>query len=238
MFEKRPSRASLTAISLLFVASLAGCKTVPAPTPGRLNPEPVASLGQTEFPAEFAAAPTLHPNDVISVTVFREPDLSVDRVQVSADGTVSLPLVGSVSVTGKTAPQVAEIIKQRLTPNYLKYPQVTVNVVEYGSNQVTVEGAVTNAGLYNFKPGTRLSGAIALAGGTSRVAKLSEVAVFRYDSQGMLVAKFDYAAVMQGTMVDPILMPNDRVIVGTSGLSQFYQDLIKSLPAFALFTRL
>ena len=36
--------------------------------------------------------------------------------------------------------------------------------------------------------------------------------------------------------LDPILEPGDRVVVGTSALSQFWQDLIKTLPAFALFT--
>ena len=51
-----------------------------------------------------------------------------------------------------------------------------------------------------------------------------------------MVAKFDYRAVSQGTMIDPVLEPGDRVVVGTSGLSQFWQDLLRALPAFGLFT--
>jgi len=52
----------------------------------------------------------------------------------------------------------------------------------------------------------------------------------------MTVAKFDYRAVQQGTMIDPVLQPGDRVVVGTSGLSQFWQDVLKTIPVFALFT--
>jgi polysaccharide export outer membrane protein len=39
-------------------------------------------------------------------------------------------------------------------------------------------------------------------------------------------------------MIDPVLEPSDRVVVGVSGSSQAWQDLLQALPAFALFTRL
>ena len=64
------------------------------------------------------------------------------------------------------------------------------------------------------------------------------MAIFREAPQGLTVAKFDYRAVQQGTMIDPVLQPGDRVVVGTSGLSQFWQDVLKTLPAFAIFTNL
>ncbi len=50
-----------------------------------------------------------------------------------------------------------------------------------------------------------------------------------------MVAKFDYRQISQGTMMDPVLQPNDRVVVGTDGLSVFWQDLLKALPAFGIF---
>lgn len=237
MSRKHPYPAALLATSLVFLP-LAGCGSSPEPQIGRLSPSPIAELGQADFATNLAVAQTLHSNDIISVSVFREPDLSAERIQIAPDGTITMPFLGLIKVEGKTAGQVAQLIRDGLRPNYLTDPQVSVNVIEYGSHQVTVEGAVKAAGLYDFKPGTRLSGAIARAGGLTRVAKLSQVAIFRPDHEGMLVAKYDYGGVMQGTMVDPVLMPNDRIIVGTSGLSQFYQDLLQAIPAFALFTRI
>jgi polysaccharide export outer membrane protein len=50
-----------------------------------------------------------------------------------------------------------------------------------------------------------------------------------------MVAKFDYGQIRQGTMLDPILEPGDRVVMGTDGLSQFWEDLLMALPAFGIF---
>jgi polysaccharide export outer membrane protein len=100
---------------------------------------------------------------------------------------------------------------------------------------VTVEGAVEKPGVYSFQPGARLSSAIALASGPRRTAKSDQVAVFRESPQGVMIAKFDYAAVRQGTMLDPVLQPGDRVVIGTDGLSVFWEDLLKALPAFGVF---
>jgi len=41
--------------------------------------------------------------------------------------------------------------------------------------------------------------------------------------------------VQQGTMHDPVLQPGDRVVMGTNGLSVFWEDLLKALPAFGVF---
>jgi hypothetical protein len=50
-----------------------------------------------------------------------------------------------------------------------------------------------------------------------------------------MIAKFDYGQVRQGTMLDPVLQPGDRVVMGTDGLSVFWEDLLKALPAFGVF---
>jgi polysaccharide export outer membrane protein len=36
-------------------------------------------------------------------------------------------------------------------------------------------------------------------------------------------------------MLDPVLEPGDRVVMGTDGLSVFWEDLLKALPAFGVF---
>ena len=137
-----------------------------------------------------------------------------------------------------TAPDLGQTITQKLAGSYLRNPHVSVNVIQYASHRVTVEGAVEKRGVYEFKPGERLSSAIALAGGPSRVSRNEQVAVFRRLESGLAVAKFNYDAIQQGTMIDPVLLPGDRVVVGVDGLEQFWQDMLKSLPVFALFTRI
>ncbi len=219
-------------------AFVAGCNTTKPPLIGAAASAPAAHLGQAGYSQELSDY-ALRPADVISLTVFREPALSLANVAVAADGALSVPLVGSVRAEGLTPAQLGEEIRRRLGSGYLRNPQVSINVVEYASHQVTVEGAVEKPGVYKFAPGSRLSGAIALASGPKRVARKSQIAVFRQVPVGGIeVAKFDYGEMQRGAMLDPVLRPGDRVVVGTSGLTQFWQDLLQALPAFGLFTRL
>lgn len=223
---------------ILLAASLTACSGTPPPAVGMVPDSPVPGYGQQDYSATEPTTYTLNPNDVVSVNVFREPDLSVEKVPVGADGVISLPLIGPVKAEGLTASELADVVTRKLGKGYLKHPKVSVNVLDYASHVVTVEGGVEKPGVYPFVPGARLSSAIARASGPARTAKTSEVAVFRRTPKGMTVAKFDYGAISAGTMMDPVLKPGDRVVVGVSGLSQFWQDLIKALPAFALFTRI
>ncbi|MDY7098701.1 MAG: SLBB domain-containing protein [Pseudomonadota bacterium] len=112
---------------------------------------------------------------------------------------------------------------------------VSVNIREYASHRVTVEGAVAQPGVFEFAPGARLSSAIAMARGPERSARTEQVAVFRQSANGIQVAKFDYGQIKQGTMLDPVLEPGDRVVMGTDGLSVFWQDFLRTVPAIGVF---
>ncbi len=197
---------------------------------------PDVAANQTEYAADFSGVYVLRPTDVISVTVYREADLSLSDVTIGPDGEIAMPLLGAVPAAGQTAEQLAQQIEAGLNARFLRNADVAVNVVNYASHRVTVEGAVQTPGVYSFLPGTRLSGAIAMAEGPTRVAAREEIAVFRETPDGIAIAKFDYGAMQAGTMLDPVLAPGDRVVIGTDGLSQFWQDLLRTLPAFALFT--
>ena len=238
MMKQDAIRISVRTIAtVLLASSLAACGgNASVSMPGPAVVTPITALNQQGYATAVEGDYILRPSDVISVTVFREEGLSLPSVSIAADGRVSVPLLGPIQVAGMTASALEAQLEQALNARYLREPEVTVNVVSYASHQVTVEGAVEEPGVFEFRPGTRLSGGISMAKGPTRVAQMREVAVFRQTATGMEVAKFDYAAVRAGTMMDPILQPGDRIVVGTDGLSQFWQDLLKALPAFALFT--
>ena len=225
-------------IAALFTAGamLSACGATPPPAVGAAQTTPVDSLGQADYASVTDADYRLRNSDILSILVFREPELSMEKVAVGADGMLSLPLVGPIAANGRTTAELAGDIAFALDRAGLKNPQVSINVIDHASHLVTVEGGVTEPGVFPFQPGAKLSSAIALAKGPNRVAQMREVAIFRETPQGLMVAKFDYRAVRQGTMLDPVLQPGDRVVVGISGLSQFWQDLLRALPAFALFT--
>ena len=225
-------------MAFLAVGLLAACGHTPPAAPGPVTAVPIVDLGQADYASEFAPIYRLRPADIITVKVFREPDLSIERVPIGADGIVAVPLIGQLTAQGQTTGELASAIVHGLSGSGLKRPQVSVNVLEYSSHLVTVEGSVVEPGVYDFQPGARLSSALSLAKGPSRVAKLDEVAIFRENAGGLAVARFDYAAVRQGTMIDPVILPGDRVVVGVSSLSQFWQDVLRAVPFFAVFTNL
>jgi len=225
-------RRALVALSTI---SLCACASPAPPTIGLAASQPRDELGQSGYSVARPALYQLRHSDRISVNVFREPDFSLESVQVGVEGNVSLPLLGSVSAAGMTTQQFEQDVTQRLAVAGLIDPGVSVNIVEYASHLVTVEGAVTQPGVYPFQPGARLSSAIALASGPARTADTQQVAVFRETSQGVMVAKFDYQQMSRGTMLDPVLEPGDRVVMGTDGLSVFWQDFLRALPAFGIF---
>lgn len=215
--------------------TLSGCASTPEPVIGAAASQPRTDLGQVNYSQTRATTYMLRPSDKISVNVFREPELSIENVRLGVDGEVSLPMLGSIPAAGMTTKQLEQDVSRRLLAAGLRTPMVSVNIAEYASHLVTVEGAVEDPGVYAFQPGARLSSAIALADGPTNVAKRQQVAVFRESPQGIMIAKFDYQQVSQGTMLDPVLQPGDRVVMGTDGLSVFYQNLLQALPAFGVF---
>ncbi len=217
------------------MVALSACASTPDPIVGASVTTPVLEYGQGDYTHVRPDTYMLRPSDQIAVTVFREPELSLDNVRVGVEGNVSLPMLGSIPAAGMTAKQFEQDVTRRFAAVGLKTPMVSVNIAEYASHLVTVEGAVDKPGVYTFQPGARLSAAVAMASGPRRTAKTNQVAVFRESPQGIMVAKFDYAQVQQGTMLDPVLQPGDRVVMGTDGLSVFWDDLLKALPAFGIF---
>lgn len=215
--------------------TLGACGDTPDPIIGASTITPRADLGQEGYTFRAPQKYGLRASDVISINVFREPDFSLESVRVGVDGIVSVPMLGAVNVGGLTTGEAETLIANRLKVVGLKEPRVSVNISEYSSHLVTVEGAVAQPGVYSFRPGARVSSAIAMARGLRREAETEQLVVFRTRPDGIYIALFDYGAIRQGTMLDPVLEPDDRLVMGTDGLSLFYQDALQTIPALGIF---
>lgn len=85
----------------------------------------VGLLGSTAF--VNASPATIGVGDNISVWVKGEPELSVER-QVGNDGSVLLPLIGSVGVNGLKTVDAARLISGMLEDGFLRDPLVQVTI--------------------------------------------------------------------------------------------------------------
>lgn len=190
-------------------------------------PPPGASLSLREY--------LIQPPDRLTVSVYREPDLSISDVEVDSAGKIAMPLLGSVVAAGKTTEALAADISAKLGARFLVHPEVTAYVSTAASQRVVVEGSVTQPGVYTLVGPTTLLGALALARGPTRVAALKEVAVFRQIDGQRVAAKFDIPAIRRGEAPDPEIIANDTVVVGFSGLKSAYRDVIQLSPIFSVF---
>ncbi len=138
---RRLARASLPALFLL--GALLCCVAVAAE-----DAQPSYKIG---------------PEDQFNVTVARHPEFS-GTFYVPADGTVNLPVVGQVNVSGKTLSELSEAITAGLSQR-LRDPEVTVSLQSPRMQRVYVLGVVEKPGLYDMKPNWRITEAIAAAGG-------------------------------------------------------------------------
>ena len=118
-----------------------------------------------EFGTAFAATPgtVIHPGDQLSVQVYGDQTLT-QTVTVLNDGTIAYPLIGQVSVAGKTPEQAAETLKGRLL-KFVRHPVVTIAISQLAQPNVMVLGDVKNPGKYQLRSDAHLSDAIAAAGG-------------------------------------------------------------------------
>ena len=107
------------------------------------------------------------PEDLIEVNVFELPELK-SRSRVMGDGTISLPLLGVVKVGGLTPPAVEGRLRDLLEARFLLNPQVSVEVTEHRSSQVSLIGAVSKPGIYQMIGPRTLMQMISEAGGLTK----------------------------------------------------------------------
>jgi polysaccharide export outer membrane protein len=90
---------------------------------------------------------TIGVGDILEVNII-QPDKMDTRVTVSPGGDISVPYIGSVYVKGRTIYSTQNLIQQKLASGYLKYPVVTVSLVESRSRSFTISGEVIRPGNY------------------------------------------------------------------------------------------
>jgi polysaccharide export outer membrane protein len=126
---------------------------------------------QAAAPAITAGAPNeykLGSGDVIRVTVFQNPDLTLEG-RISEAGVVSYPLLGSVRLGGLSLTAAEKFIADGLrNGNFVKQPQVAVVVLQIRGNQASVLGMVNRPGRYPIEVADmRLTDLLAMAGGAA-----------------------------------------------------------------------
>jgi len=133
---------------------------------------------------EVAAADyRLGAGDVLNVGVWGKEDLQAKELVVKPDGKISFPLVGEVQAAGVTTGELTGTMTTAIS-EYVKNPQVTINVSKFHTTRVYVLGMVAKPGLYELEKQHNLLDAIGMAGSYTKEAAKKKVVIIRKDQQG------------------------------------------------------
>lgn len=125
------------------------------------------------------------PLDELSIHVWRNPELSADKIQVRPDGRISIPLVTDLAAVGKTPAMLQEDIRQRLS-QYIEEPIVSVMVTQFAgtfSQQIRVVGATERPASLPYRANMTVLDAMIAVGGLSEFAAGNRAKLIRFDKQ-------------------------------------------------------
>ncbi|KAB2886807.1 MAG: polysaccharide export protein [Albidovulum sp.] len=178
----------------------------------------------------------IQPGDVLQMEVLEDPSLNRSLL-VLPDGSVSLPLVGTVQATGKSVESMRNAISAALAPNFASPPTVflsvgqlnqmtsalnaaqaqaaAANVRPYGTVAVYAVGEFNTQGRLDIQSGTTLLQFLAETGGLTRFAATKRIQLHRPDKKTGLetVYNFNYKAIQAGAKAPVIVLRDGDVIV-------------------------
>jgi len=209
-------------LTLLLSVLLAGCGG--GRSASRSNP----ALGEKESAAVASVLQQIQSKkvdykiggaDLLDITVYQQNDLD-RKLRVSQKGEISFPLVGVVKVGGLSISEAESALSERLK-EYLKSPQVTIFIREYGNKKVFVLGEVAKPGSYELPTESKLTvlEAVSLAGGFTPIAAPDRTKVIRNSAEGKSQSfEIEVSAITKRgeKSKDMALEPNDVIYVPQS----------------------
>ena len=189
-----------------------------APVAVMAQPVP-ASAASEVAPVSLADGYVLGTGDVIEVSVAGREDFR-PRIQLQADGTIELPLIGTLQAANKTVLQLRDEIRQRLrTGGYFPNPVVNITVATFASRYVVVQGEVGTPGIVPVDRAYRVSEILARAGG--RKESGSDTLVLTRVTGEKLELNVQTIATGVGED-DPVVNPGDKIFIAPAKTFYIY----------------
>jgi polysaccharide biosynthesis/export protein len=185
---REPTRFAGVVLALAFGGMLAGCSYLSpmdfgagAPVEGAVaagapgwGQAIVVVAGHTE--GETDGPYLLDSGDRLRIFIYGHPNLS-RLYTVDQEGMVPVPLIGEIRARGRTTRSLARAIAARLGAQYVREPQVTVDIAQ--NRPFFILGEVRNAGQYPYVSGITVKAAVAIAGGYADRADERRVQITR-----------------------------------------------------------
>lgn len=164
--------------------------------------------------------------DVIRITVFQNPDLTLET-RVSESGTITYPLIGTVSLGNLTLDAAEKQIAKGLKDGgYVQQPQVNIGLTQVRGSQVSVLGQVNRPGRFPLETfTTRLSDVLAMAGGIAATGSDKVVVTGKRDGKNFR-QEIDFPAIFRdaNSQQDLYIAGGDVVYVNRAPVFYIYGE--------------
>jgi polysaccharide export outer membrane protein len=208
---KTPEPASEeTSTGSLDPAGPASISRPPQPTAATANPLP-SEPPKTEGPSRDYR---IGEGDIVQISVWKEPEASVQSAVVRPDGKIAMPLLKEIEIVGLTPKEAEKSIADRLS-KYIPGADVTVVVSNINSKRIYVVGAVKKEGPIPYTYRMTIMQALSEAGGLTDYAKRKKIYVLRAENGNPVRLPFDYDSVLKGRRMELniSLLPNDTLVI-------------------------
>lgn len=180
--------------------------------------QPAVDSGNAMATAPAAGTTSTHvltPTELIEIKVFQEPDLST-TARIREDGRINMPLVGEMTLAGKTVQEATQMIRDGLEAKFLVNPQVTVTIAEHARKLFTILGQVQRAGTYKFpdRESLNLIQAIGIAGGYTAIADPTRITLKRQANGRQTVLKLDAKRMAKDANAPLEIQTGDIITIG------------------------
>lgn len=184
-------------------------KTPPPPVSGA-----AAGDSRKEEIANLPSDYTIGAGDVLKITVWHEPDASMQSAIVMPSGRISVPLLHEIEVVGLTLPQLEKMLTEKFS-SLINSPEVSVAVLQMNSKKIYMTGKVKKEGPLPYIYQMTVMQALTEAGGVTDYAKKKNIYVLRTENGKQFKLPFDYAAVLRGEHLETnrVLIPGDMIVV-------------------------
>jgi len=185
----------------IFPAILALAALSASPVMGQKNKKaaskPGAAAATGEKPDNSASQEyVIGAEDVISISVYDQPQFNILSQSVRPDGIIAMPLVGEVKAAGKTPRELEAEISKILSEKYLRtVPRVMVVINTVKSRYFMIEGGVNKPGRFDLLVPTTILQALVNAGGFHEFANTKKINLLR---DGKVIVVFNFNEAIKG----------------------------------------
>ncbi len=150
--------------------------------------------------------------DVLSISTWKEKDLTFENVVVRNDGKITFPLLDDIQARGRTTMELKYTIQKGLEA-FLDAPMVTVTLMNPGSQKYYILGEVQETGEYPIMKKLTVVQAFALAKGFTQWASKDKIILFRKSDGKNTMVKIDYDDIVGGDLSQDVYLQADDIII-------------------------